>query len=217
MNTQAAQESTTDHGDPMHALMVRYVDGDPAAFRQLMRRVEPRIRAYLRRRVNTPELVDDLVQQTLLRVHVSRGCYDERWVGKQGAVERWFLTTAKRTMLDHFRSEYRRQTRLDTVCNGNDTEGFGGAGAPVTPEEHLSAEEELAQLQTSVRLAVDALPPRSREVVRRHKLEGEPIPRIADELGVATVSLRVRAHRAYRKLAQALAPLREVAGVPLPR
>ena len=192
------------HHDSMHALMLRYVEGDARAFDTLFRRLAPRIRRYLQRRIRAPELVDDLMQQTLLRVHVSKQCYDDRWEGEPGTVERWFLTSARRTMLDHFRSEYRRQARVEKVCQREDTEGFGRRDAPRTPEERLCDDEEVAQRRASVRRAVDALPANSREIVRRHKLEGEPIHRIANELSIPTVSLRVRAHRAYKKLAKTL-------------
>lgn len=200
--------------DPMHALMLRYVGGDERAFDTLFRRLAPRIRSYLQRRVRAPDLVDDLMQQTLLRVHVSKQCYDDRWAGEPGTVERWFLTSARRTMLDHFRSEYRRQARLDRVCEQDAAEGFGAPPAPATPEERLCEDEERAERRARVRRAVDALPPDSREVVRRHKLEGEPIKHIANELSVPTVSLRVRAHRAYRKLAKALRAAPSFSSVP---
>lgn len=194
--------------ETLHTLMVRYVDGDRRAFDRLARHIEPRLRTFFRRRVASPEVIDDLVQQTFLRVHTSRRHYDDRWNATPSAVQAWFLTTARRTMIDYFRSEYRRQARLDTVRQRDDVEAYGGRAAPSTPEEHLGEEERRAQVQASVRQAIGALPLHSREVVRRHKLEGESMPHIARDLGIATVSLRVRAHRAYRKLATALAPLK---------
>ena len=47
----------------------------------------------------------------------------------------------------------------------------------------------------------------SRTVVQRHKLEGQSMQQIANDLGIAAGTIRVRAHRAYRRLAAALAPL----------
>jgi len=145
------------------------------AFDTLLRRLGPRIRKYLQRRVRAPEVVGDLMQQTLLRVHVSKQRYDHRWTGEAGTVERWFLTSARRAMLDHLRSEYRREARFQTICQQDATEGFGRPAAPRTPEERLCDDEDLAELRASVRHAVDALPPNSWEVIRRHKLQGEPL------------------------------------------
>mgnify|MGYP000232594218 CR=1 FL=1 len=200
MNTRAPAAAS------LQSLMLRYVEGDSRAFDQLARHLEPKVRRFIQRRMHDPDLVDDLVQQTFMRVHTSRDRYAEQRSGDGRSVEAWFLTTAHRTMLDHMRGEYRRQARIDKLSRSQDTAGFGAPTPPETPEQQLSRAEQKAQVRASVRTAVDALPGDSREVVLRHKLEGQSMQRIANDLGLAVGTIRVRAHRAYRKLAGNLNP-----------
>ncbi|MGH1345901.1 MAG: RNA polymerase sigma factor [Nannocystales bacterium] len=186
------------------SLMLRYIDGDRRAFDQLATRIEPRLRRFLERRVRNPDLVDDLLQQTFLRVHASRSLYRTRGENNEGSVEAWFTTTAQRTLLDHMRGEYRRRARVDRLSNLPDASGFGTSPHALTPEQRLSTQEQEDLLRETVRSAVRALPHDAREVVQRHKFEGQTMQRIASDLGVGVGTLRVRAHRAYRKLAEVL-------------
>lgn len=188
-----------------HELMLRYVDGDRRAFDVLVHRVEPKVRRFLRGRVHNPDLVDDLFQQTLMRVHASRHRYNDDRANHPTSVDQWFMTTAYRTTLDHLRGEYRRRARVEALTRFHDTAAFGAPLAPLNPEQRLSNDEQLGHLRQHVRDAVEALPRDSAEIVRRHKLEGQAMHAIAEDLGIAAGTLRVRAHRAYRKLAVLLA------------
>jgi len=57
-------------------LFQRYTDGDEYGFRLLMERYEPRIQGFLRKRLNDEERVEDLTQDTFLRIHRARESYD---------------------------------------------------------------------------------------------------------------------------------------------
>lgn len=189
------------------ALMLRYIEGDRRAFDGLVQQLGPKLRRYLGRRVHDPILVDDLLQQTYVRIHGSRARYLKAPSTEPGSVEAWFLTAAHRVVLDSMRREYRRQARVDRLALGQDTAGFGAPLSPETPEQQLVWAEQRGQLADVVRSAIESLPEGARTVVQRHKLEGQSMQQIASDLGVSAGTLRVRAHRAYRRLADALAPL----------
>ena len=53
-----------------------YTDGDADGFRVLVERYEPRIQGFLRKRLNDEERVQDLTQDTFLRIHRARESYD---------------------------------------------------------------------------------------------------------------------------------------------
>ena len=188
----------------MQALMCRYADGDSRAFERLARTLEPRVRRFIQGRMYDPDLVDDLVQETFLRVHVSRERYAAQRSMKSRSVEAWFMTTARRTMLDHMRGEYRRRARIDKLSQGEEAAGFGAPAPGQTPEQRFCSVQQHARLCRRVCEAVDALPGGSREVVVRHKLEGHSMQHIAKDLGLAVGTVRVRAHRAYRRLSERL-------------
>lgn len=197
----------TIHDTSTQALMMRYVDGDQRAFDLLARAIEPKLRGFFRRRTGDLDLVDDLVQQTFLRVHTSRDLYAQARVNGARSVEAWFMTTAVRTLLDYRRYEHRRIARVGQLSSFRDPSAYGAPPPTKTPEQQLSAAQEQRRLRLEVHAAVDELPRGARDLIRRHKLEGHTIQGMAGDLGIAAGTLRVRAHRAYRKLAQSLRPL----------
>jgi RNA polymerase sigma-70 factor (ECF subfamily) len=62
-----------------------------------------------------------------------------------------------------------------------------------------------------VRLAIDALPPDEREIVRLQHVQGCTHQQIADQLGIALGTVKSRSFRAHKLLASRLAHLREEA------
>ncbi|MFN3180996.1 MAG: RNA polymerase sigma factor [Nannocystaceae bacterium] len=202
--------SRANSSGTISGLMHRSLRGDRRAYDALVQTMEPRVRRFIRRRVQRPDLVDDLVQKTFVRVHTSLPRYAAHQSDGDQSVTGWFFTAAHRAILDHRRSEYRRVERRDRLGRLHGGAGFVPSADPRDPEQALSATQSRSALRRRVRSAVAALPPDAAEVVRRHKLEGESFPQIAAELGIAPATARVRAHRAYRKLA-ALLPVEEVA------
>lgn len=184
--------------------MTDYVGGDHEAFERLLEVLEPKIRRCIRRHLGDESSADDVFQQVLLRVHLSRRRYVEHPPSLEDAVERWFMATTRRAVFDHLRREYRRIGRVERLTE-HDSAAFGAPLAPPTPEQQLRLQEDAIRLRMGLDAALGELSWEAAEVVRRHKLEEQPIPQIAADVGVAASTLRVRAHRAYRKLAQHLA------------
>ena len=111
----------------------------------------------------------------------------------------WLVTVARRAAIDIQRRETRRPfTALEDADPGD--------AALVTLPPSADAAWEAAQ----VRLAVDALPPDERSVVRLQHEQGYTHTQIADQLGVPVGTVKSRSFRAHKSLAVALAHLREV-------
>ncbi len=199
-----AQTETHD----LHGLMEAYVDGDQRAFTELHHRLEPKLRSRLSKMVGRPVVVDDLLQLTFLRAHAARDRFEPLPERADRAVEAWYAAIARNVALDHMRQTYRRDRRHDTLVARGDTSGIGVPTALPTAEDVTVAREESAEVAAAVREAIDALPPTQREVVQMHKLRGMSMADIGDRLGVRPGALRVRAHRAYRTLANTLRRLR---------
>jgi len=189
----------------LHEIMERYVDGDQAAFAQLHRALEPKVRSRLSRLIRDASTVDDLVQLTFLRGHAARERFASLPDRADRAVEGWYLAIARNVALDHLRHNYRRDRRHDTLLAKGDTAGIGIPEAPVTAEEARISLESKEEVARRVRQAIEHLPPSQREVVTLHKLRGMSMAEIADRLGVRPGALRVRAHRAYKSLTALLA------------
>lgn len=184
----------------LHRIMERYVDGDQAAFAQLHRALEPKVRSRLSRMVRDTATVDDLIQLTFLRGHAARQRFASLPDRADRAVEGWYLAIARNVALDHLRHNYRRDRRHDTLVAKGDTAGMGVPDIPMTAEEVQIADEARLEVSRRVRDAIDQLPPSQREVVQLHKLRGMSMADIAKKLDVRPGALRVRAHRAYKSL-----------------
>lgn len=201
--------TTTDprRGGQLHELMEAYVDGDEVAFHRLHAALEPRLRARLGRLVRDAAVVDDLVQLTFLRAHAARDRFASLPERADRAVEGWYLAIARNVALDHLRHSYRRDRRHETLIAKGDVSGMGVPEAEPNAEELQLSLEVGDEVARRVRAAIEQLPPGQREVVKLHKLRGMSMADIAQRLGVRPGALRVRAHRAYKALANTLLPV----------
>lgn len=188
----------------LHTLMDRYIDGDERAFAALHTQLLPRIRARVARMIRDPALIEDLTQQAFLRAHQARHRFESAGGSADRAVEAWYLAIARNAALDYLRQQYRRDRRHETLAARGQVEGMGVPEALPTPEE-LEAERERSDVtRKRVQAAIEQLPPGQAEVVRLHKLSGLSMAEISERLRVRPGALRVRAHRAYRALADLL-------------
>lgn len=191
--------------DGLHVLMDRYVDGDQAAFAQLHHQLVPRVKARLAKMIRDASTVDDLAQLTFMRAHQARDRFASSEAGNPDrAVEGWYLAIARNVALDHLRHTYRRDQRHAKLAARGEIEGMGAPDAPLNPEDARVEREGVEATRRRVRDAIEQLPPGQREVVRLHKLRGLSMGEIAERLEVRPGALRVRAHRAYKTLANLL-------------
>lgn len=170
--------------------MERYATGDDAAFAVVYDAIAPRLFAYLLRHARPRAQAEDLLQQTFLHLHRSRGTFV-----KDSAVLPWALAIARRLLIDESRRAQRR-VRVTTEA----AEPGAVWGAEPDPLAWLSARG----LEGSVQQQLADLPPRQRVAFELVRLEGLSHAEAAEALGVTVSSVKLRAHRAYVALRSAL-------------
>ncbi len=74
------------------------------------------------------------------------------------------------------------------------------------PAEHADADAEAGELQVAIRSAIDALPPRTREVFLMSRERNLRYSEIAEQLGVTVKAVEANMTRALRQLRERLAP-----------
>lgn len=200
--------STHERDKGLGALMTRYVDGDEAAFRELHRRLQPRVRMWVQRRIRDPEAASDIVQAVFVKAHLARDRFEVAEGGdRDRAVSVWYSAIARNAAIDALRKIYRRKAHAVQV--GDDVTGEmleRLVDHEPDIEVQLAARELRDSTRRVVRDAVATLPPLQREVLELHKFEGLSMREISDRLSVREGTLRVRAHRAYKALAERLRP-----------
>jgi len=174
--------------------MDRYAQGDDAAFGELYDLLAPRLLRYLRRQTGNEARAEDLVQQTLLRIHRARGRFLHG-----AAVVPWAFAIARRLLIDDLR--YRKGDRLAASLDDET--------APDVPDDAPSAVDLVAasQLAQRIRRELANLPDAQREAFVLIKEEELSLAEAAAVLGTTVTAVKLRAHRAYQALRAALGDL----------
>jgi RNA polymerase sigma-70 factor (ECF subfamily) len=164
----------------LKALMIRGLDGDAVAHRQLLSELAGILLVFFQRRtINTPFDAEDLVQETLIAVHNRRMSYD---VGRPFIA--WAFAMARYKLADAYRRRNIRATEpldsADEVAADDETEA---AGAKVDIERLLAE-----------------LPAKQREAIRHMKIEGLSVAEAAERSGLSESSVKVSVHRGLKRL-----------------
>ncbi|MFL5306927.1 MAG: RNA polymerase sigma factor [Polyangia bacterium] len=179
--------------------MQRYCDGDQCAFNELYTALAPRLLRYLTglARSFDRSVVEDLLQQTFMKVHLARAMY------VRGADPLpWMYTIAHRSFLD-----YTRRCRRSRLCFAKKDELLPEIATDVqgrivdhAPSRRLDEGAHAALLD-----AMERLPVMQRQALVTTKLEERTMAEAASILGTTEGALKVRAHRAYSALRLVLA------------
>ena len=168
----------------LRPLMIRSLEGDSGAHRQLLGVLGRYLRGYFARRIGSATAeVEDLVQETLLAVHLKRDTYD-----RSLPFTPWAYALARYKLIDHFR---RRNRSIQVPLED--------AGALFAAED---AEE--GALRNDLDRLLQRLPDRQRSLIEDVKLQGLSVEEAAQKRGVTAVSARVMLHRSLKWLSQAL-------------
>ncbi len=162
-------------------------DDRRARFTALFDRVHAPLLAYAVRRVADPADAADVVAETLL---VAWRRLDDVPAGD--AARPWLFGVARRVLANHYRGERRRLALADRL-----REQLADVVVPPEPVDPALIE------------AMDRLPPDDRELLRLVAWEELARDEIALVLGVPRATVRVRLHRARRRLIAQLAALED--------
>lgn len=160
---------------------------DRPAFAELVRRHQARIRSLLLRLTRGNRvLADDLAQETFLRAYRGLAGFEGR-----ARFSTWLHRIAYYVYLNH-RNRSKQLAGLPEEFE---------ATTPA-PEDELSPAR--SDLRRDMRLLVESLPARYREVVELHFWRHVPYRDIADELGVPLGTVKTQLHRAKAMMRQRL-------------
>jgi len=168
------------------AWMAAAQGGDRRAYERVLAESVPLIRAAARRQGVATDLIDDVVQETLLAVHRVRHTYDPA-----RSYDAWLSAIASRRAVDALRSHGRRDRRELHDEHALDTHADVG-------DATLAAERD--QEARRLRDAIASLPPGQREAVEELGLKEHSLAEAAAHTGRQTGALKVNLHRALKAL-----------------
>lgn len=161
--------------------------GDADAYRKLVHLLAPVLRGYarsaLKRHGASTEHVEDIVQETLLAMHLKR----HTWLENRPLLP-WVRAIAHNKLLDHLRQSGRRQH------------------LPVDDFEDVLIADESPSAASGLdaEIAIGKLKGRQRDIVIAIALDGWSPRDVAQRLGMTEGAVRVVFHRALRALSKAL-------------
>jgi RNA polymerase sigma-70 factor, ECF subfamily len=181
----------TDHTEnafeaALKPLWTRAQAGDEVAYREALTRIAARLRVYFRHRLaSLPDEVEDLVQETLLALHVQRGTYDPRL-----PVSAWVFAIARHKLVDLWRRRGRREARHDPIDDLDELHHPGGSGDGSTTRD--------------LEALLERLPAAQRQAIVMTRLEGLSMSEASNRSGVTVSALKVQVHRGLKRLARSV-------------
>lgn len=175
--------SLEDFESDLAPLWTRAQAGDETAYRQALLRIAMRLRGYFLRRLSSlPDETEDLVQETLLALHLQRASYDPRW-----PVSAWVFAIARHKLVDLFRRRGARAALNEPLDELN--------------EDHHPASSDEPSAQRDLAVLLDTLPPAQAAAIVMTRIEGLSMLEASGRSGVSVAALKVQVHRGLKCLA----------------
>jgi RNA polymerase sigma-70 factor (ECF subfamily) len=176
----APNEDFENHLKPLWLLAQA---GDEAAYRVALQRIAQRLRSYLRRRMQSlPDDLEDLVQETLLALHLQRGTYDPAL-----PVSAWVLAIARHKLVDLWRRRGRQEALHDPIDDVDE-------GLLMQSPVDVGAARDLGILLAELSSA-------QRDAIVLTKIEGLSVAEASARTGASESAIKVQVHRGLKKLA----------------
>ncbi len=169
----------------LKSLMLRGLDGDPAAWRDLLSIMRGALTPYFRRRLTGCEAdAEDLVQECLIAMHAKRATFD-----RSAAFTAWAYAIARYKLIDHLR----RRGRGRTVPLEEASELFADCSV-----EDGAVRRDLSKV-------LSMLPLRQRRLIEDIRLGGYSVAEAAARHGFTEGAARVSVHRSMKTLSASVA------------
>ena len=161
---------------------------DRQAFASLFDAFAPRVKSFMIRKGASPDLAEDLVQDTMINVWTKAGMYDPA----KGTVLTWVFTIARNLRIDRIRRESSRP--------------LAELGDYDAPSDAPGSEEILARKDEArcVARALTGIPPEQREILMLSFVDDVPQGEIARRLNLPLGTVKSRMRLAYNHLRKTL-------------
>lgn len=174
----------------LRPVFIAALAGDEVAYRLFLDAISARLRSYLRQMLarvgrDEPSETEDVLQEVLLALHLSRHAYDP-----SSPVTAWAHAIARYKLVDYLRRS-----------------GRHAAALPIDDEAHQLAgpvEDAAAEARLDLARAMDALPERTRGLIDRVKLQGTSVAEAASAAGMTETAAKVAIHRGLQAMARFL-------------
>lgn len=156
-------------------LIRRYLTGNESSLEIIINRHKDRVFSYILMVVKSPQIADDLFQDTFIKVinTLKSGTYNE-----EGKFIHWVMRIAHNLVIDHFR----KKKRIPIKENSEDRDTFELLNMKTASVEDLMITD---QIHKDLRILIDYLPEEQKEVLLMRHYTGMSFKDIAEETEVS--------------------------------
>lgn len=165
-------------------------------FDEIFQQYHSPIYKYLLRMTQSSADAEDLVQETFIRVNKSLKSFRGN-----ASISTWIYRIATNTSIDHFRKKGGTDMQFDITAEEDESAGIQLASDTDASTDNLAAKNEMSDC---VKSFIARLQPGYRIVLVLHDLQGLKNRQIAEVLDCSLDSVKIRLHRARKKLQEAL-------------
>lgn len=173
-------------------VVLQAIAGEPRAFRRLMATYQDAFYGLARRFTGTHEDADDVLQDAFLKIHHNLSDLE-----RPEAFFPWARRILVNTALDHIRKQ-RRASAVEVDPGEGLEERAESDAAP--PDRRVEEREFFGKVDRALRV----LPPRQREVVLLHDIEGYSTEEISEQLEIPRATVRSNLFYGREKLRRML-------------
>jgi RNA polymerase sigma-70 factor (ECF subfamily) len=166
-------------------LMLASLNGDAASHRRLLDRLSRHLRAYYKRKLaqlgRSLDEAEDLVQESLLAIHLKRHTYDT-----ESLLTPWVHAIARYKLID-----YLRRSRVS------------GSELPIEAADEVTAFDDHVAAESTYDISrlLAQLPIKARQAIEGVKLEGKTVAETAARYGMSESGVKINIHRGLKVLA----------------
>lgn len=152
-------------------------------YNELYETYAPKLKTLFSKKIIDEQEVEDLVQDTMLRVFEKLDTYDSKY-----AMTTWLYTVAYNVLYNHYRDKSKLTPLVfaKELYDNEHTESFD------SPENILIAEQQ----QESITKTLTALTPEYLQVYQLKEIEGKSLNEIATQLSIPVNTVKSRLKRA---------------------
>jgi RNA polymerase sigma-70 factor (ECF subfamily) len=179
-------------------LLEHYMDGDEAAFQEIVARYKNSLYAFLKQFLNRTDLVEDVFQETFLQLFTSRASFDS-----SRPLRPWLFTIAANKAKDALRKSQRTSAvPIGAISEAQDMsfdEMLNSLGADnVVPQDELERNETATQVND----VIAGMPENLREILILAYFNKFSYKQMANVLSIPIGTVKSRLHTAVARFAK---------------
>jgi RNA polymerase sigma-70 factor (ECF subfamily) len=188
--------STPSSGDAIETLIQRCLNGDQAAWDQIVKQYWRKVFNVAYKFVGKHDEAEDLTQDIFLKIFRSLDTFDRR-----ANFQTWLISVSRNLCIDHYRSVRKERETIDRDVDANELPHASPDAGPIAALEQRDR-------VSLLREALAALPETLRTAVLMRDIQELSYQEIADRLRLPEGTVKSRINRGRTELARQIRKLR---------